>query len=146
MYAKCRIALHVSVCIVMILSFDAGYAWAQVESAVRGQVVAAADGSVLAEAAVTLTSVAAGGESVQTRTEASGRFTFPNVRPGEYILSVSSVLIAVWIVIGGVASASVPEVMRQLHPIFISQVFLFLCVLAETIKYLTQGICYRRGS
>lgn len=61
------------------------------------------------------------------------------------ILSISSVLAAVWIVIGGVASA-VPEVMRYLHPIFLSQVFLFLCILAETVKYLTQGICYRRGS
>jgi hypothetical protein len=62
------------------------------------------------------------------------------------ILSVSSVIAAVWIVIGGVASASVPEVMRHLQPIFLSQVFLFLCILAETVKYLTQGICYRRGS
>ena len=45
MYAKCRIALHVSVFVVVILGIDASYAWAQVESAVRGQVVAAADGS-----------------------------------------------------------------------------------------------------
>lgn len=61
------------------------------------------------------------------------------------ILSVSTVLTAVGIVIGGVVSA-VPEVMRYLHPIFLSQVFLFFCILAETVKYLTQGICYRRGS
>ena len=61
------------------------------------------------------------------------------------ILSVTTVIAAVWIVIGGVVSA-VPEVMRYLHPIFLSQVFLFLCILAETVKYLTQGICYRRGS
>jgi hypothetical protein len=61
------------------------------------------------------------------------------------ILSVTSIMAAVWIVIGGVASAS-PQVMRYLHPIFLSQVFLFLCILAETVKYLTQGICYRRGS
>ena len=62
------------------------------------------------------------------------------------ILSISSVIAAVWIVIGGVGSASVPEFMRHLQPIFLSQVFLFLCILAETVKYLTQGICYRRGS
>ena len=62
------------------------------------------------------------------------------------VLSISSVLASVWIVIGGVASASVPEVMRHLQPIFLSQIFLFLCILAETAKYLTQGICYRRGS
>lgn len=61
------------------------------------------------------------------------------------ILSVSTVVAAVWIVIGGVVSA-VPEAMRYLHPIFLSQVFLFLCILAEAVKYLTQGICYRRGS
>ncbi len=61
------------------------------------------------------------------------------------ILSVSTVMAAVGIVIGGVVSA-VPEVMRYLHPIFLSQVFLFLCILAETVRYLTQGICYRRGS
>jgi hypothetical protein len=48
-------------------------------------------------------------------------------------------------VIGG-AGSSVPGIMRFLDPIFLSQVFLFLCILAETIKYLTQGICYRRGS
>ncbi|HUG91607.1 MAG TPA: TonB-dependent receptor, partial [Planctomycetaceae bacterium] len=68
---------------------NAGRAWAQAESAVRGQVVAAADGSGLVEAAVVLKS-AAGDESVQTRTDASGGFAFPNVRPGEYSLSVSS--------------------------------------------------------
>jgi ABC-type Fe3+-siderophore transport system permease subunit len=62
------------------------------------------------------------------------------------ILSILSVVAAVWIVIGGVASASVPEVVRHLQPILLSQVFLFLCILAETVKYLTQGICYRRGS
>ena len=61
------------------------------------------------------------------------------------ILSVSTVIAAVWIVIGGVVSAA-PEVVRFLHPIFLSQVFLFLCILAETVKYLAQGICYRRGS
>lgn len=61
------------------------------------------------------------------------------------VLSISSVVTAVWIVIGGPVSA-VPDVMRYLDPIFLSQVFLFLCILAETVKYLTQGICYRRGS
>lgn len=60
-------------------------------------------------------------------------------------LSISSVIAAVWIVIGG-AGWSVPGIMRYLEPIFLSQVFLFLCILAEAVKYLTQGICYRRGS
>lgn len=61
------------------------------------------------------------------------------------VLSISSVIAAVWIVIGG-AGWSLPGIMRYLDPIFLSQVFLFLCILAETVKYLTQGICYRRGS
>ena len=61
------------------------------------------------------------------------------------ILSISTVIAAVWIVIGGPVSA-VPDVTPYLSPIFLSQVFLFLCILAETVKYLTQGICYRRGS
>lgn len=61
------------------------------------------------------------------------------------ILSISSVIAAVWIVIGGEGSTA-PWVMRYLDPIFLSQVFLFLCILAEAVKYLTQGICYRRGS
>ena len=62
------------------------------------------------------------------------------------ILSIASVIAAIWIVIGSVRFSAVPEVLRFLHPIFLSQVFLFLCILAETVKYLTQGICYRRGS
>ncbi len=61
------------------------------------------------------------------------------------ILSISTVIVAVWIVIGGPVWA-VFDVTRYLNPIFLSQVFLFLCILAETVKYLTQGICYRRGS
>jgi len=60
------------------------------------------------------------------------------------VLSISSVIAAVWIVIGA-AGWSLPGIMRYLDPIFLSQVFLFLCILAETVKYLTQGICYRRG-
>jgi hypothetical protein len=61
------------------------------------------------------------------------------------VLSISSVIAAVWIVIGA-AGWSLPGIMRYLDPIFLSQVFLFLCILAETAKYLSQGICYRRGS
>ena len=61
------------------------------------------------------------------------------------ILSVSSILAAIGIVVAGVVSA-VPGVMRYLHPIFLSQVFLFLCILADTARHLKQGISYRRGS
>ena len=62
---------------------------AQSDSAIRGLVVAAADGSVLDGCTVTLTSSLTG-EAVQRRTEATGWFAFPIVRPGDYRLSVSS--------------------------------------------------------
>ena len=89
MYGKCRLALQVCTFAVIVSSINAGQASAQAESAVRGQVVAAADGSALAEAAVTLKPVATD-ESVLIRTDASGRFTFPSVSAGEYILSAAS--------------------------------------------------------
>ena len=37
-------------------------------------------------------------------------------------------------------------VVPWLAPVFLSQVFFFCFVLAEVGKYLTQAICYRRGS
>ena len=68
---------------------DVGTARAQVEATVRGQVVAAVDASVLADAPVTLRP-RAGGDSWQARSDAAGRFAFTGVRPGEYILSASA--------------------------------------------------------
>ena len=61
---------------------------AQSDSAVRGLVVAAADGSVLGGCTVTLTSSSTG-EALSAPTDATGWFAFPVVRPGEYRLSVS---------------------------------------------------------
>src|SRR5947208_2128486 len=60
---------------------------AQSEAAIRGQVVAAADGSALAQAAVALTGVS--GNSTRTVTDQAGRFSFSDVRPGEYVLSAT---------------------------------------------------------
>lgn len=62
---------------------------AQGEGAVHGQVVAAADASALARAAVTLRS-AVSGETVQTTmADASGRFVFTGLRADQYVVSAS---------------------------------------------------------
>ncbi|MBI4266686.1 MAG: TonB-dependent receptor [Acidobacteria bacterium] len=74
---------------VLGLTVDVGYAWAQAEGVIRGQVVAAADGSALAHSPVTLTS-GASGESWHADTDLAGWFSFSPVRPGEYALSASS--------------------------------------------------------
>src|SRR3989441_233734 len=63
-------------------------AFAQGEATIRGQVVAAANGSVLAAVPVTLAPVRLG-ESVQITTDQEGRFSFRNVRLGEYTLAAS---------------------------------------------------------
>ena len=64
-------------------------AHAQSEAAVRGQLIAQADGSALAQGVMTLKSTS-NGASLQTSVDAAGRFTFSNVNPGEYILTGSS--------------------------------------------------------
>src|SRR5687768_9974616 len=83
-------------CIVLVVLYlfvafgiDVGTAPAQAEATVRGQVVTAVDASVLADAPVNLRP-RAGGDSLQARTDAAGRFAFTGVRPGEYILSASA--------------------------------------------------------
>ncbi|MBI2189629.1 MAG: TonB-dependent receptor [Acidobacteria bacterium] len=67
---------------------NVAHARAQIEAVVRGQAVAAADGSALSDAAVTLTP-AGTGEAVQTTADAAGRFLFAGIRPGVYVLSVA---------------------------------------------------------
>lgn len=62
--------------------------WAQTDAIVRGQVLAAADGSALPQAQVTLTSTATA-TSLQTMTDAEGRFVFPQVPPAEYIVAAA---------------------------------------------------------
>ena len=61
----------------------------QTEGAIRGQVVAAADGSLIPNSIVTLKSVSTADTS-EGRTEASGWFTLSGVRPGDYLLSVTA--------------------------------------------------------
>src|SRR3989441_12118354 len=65
-----------------------GPAFAQGEATIRGQVLAAANSSALAGVTVTVTPVPRG-ESVQATTDREGRFSFQNVRPGEYTLAAS---------------------------------------------------------
>jgi outer membrane receptor for ferrienterochelin and colicins len=62
---------------------------AQSEAAVRGQIVAAADGSALAQGRVTLKSISTDASN-ETTVDSAGRFAFQNVSPGEYIVSGSS--------------------------------------------------------
>lgn len=61
---------------------------AQSESGIRGQVLAAADGSTVAGAVVVLQS-ARSEESIETRTDGAGWFAFQGLRPGRYVLLVS---------------------------------------------------------
>jgi hypothetical protein len=85
---KDRVVFQVVLCLFVVLTVGIRSAWAQAEGVVRGRVVAAADGSALAQVPVTLTS--ASGESLYTSTDVAGRFTFPRMRPGEYVLSAAA--------------------------------------------------------
>lgn len=76
-----------SAVVAFMLSVAAAPAWAQVQSAIRGQVFAA-DGSVLGGAALVL-QPAAGEGPIETITDANGWFAFQGVRAGQYVLSVS---------------------------------------------------------
>jgi len=62
---------------------------AQSEAVVRGQLVAAADSSPLAEGTIALVSRATRA-SMETSADADGRFAFANVAPGEYLVRGSS--------------------------------------------------------
>jgi len=88
MYRGSRVTLIVVMLFVSgVTNVDA--ARAQAEGVVRGQVMAAADRSAIGHASVTLSSPS---ESDQLRasTDATGRFTFGRVSPGEYVLTVSA--------------------------------------------------------
>lgn len=82
-------AFRILACAVALLGLNTLHASAQGEGVIRGEVVAAADGSRLADALVTLKPLS-GGESSQTRADAAGRFVFVAVRPGEYVVSAAA--------------------------------------------------------
>ena len=74
-------------CWLVLVFANVGLAHAQVEGTVRGQVVAAADGSAVAGAPVTLRPER-GGNPRQVNADGAGRFVFLGIRPGTYVLSV----------------------------------------------------------
>ena len=59
------------------------------------------------------------------------------------VLSIGIVIAAISIVLIPLKQA--PPVARYLDPIFLSQAFLFLAILAEIVQYGSQVIFYRRG-
>lgn len=64
-------------------------AYGQSEAAIRGELVAHADGSPLVQGTVTLRSPVTGAP-MQTTVDAAGRFMFSNLSPGECVLPASS--------------------------------------------------------
>ena len=86
MSATHGVGFQVVACVICVLAVNVVCASAQVEGVIRGQVVAAADGSALVAAPVTLRSHDPG-EPSQTSADSAGRFVFIDVRPGEYLLS-----------------------------------------------------------
>ena len=78
---RAYVCLRLSACVLILEGFAAVPAWAQAEAIIRGQLLAAADASALSGARATLRP--ATGESVQTASDASGRFVFVGVAPGD---------------------------------------------------------------
>jgi outer membrane receptor for ferrienterochelin and colicins len=77
------------VAVVCVLLADVSPAWAQAEGIIRGQVVAAADGSALQAASVTLAHTDRS-RSTTAVADTAGRFTFHDVPPGQYLLTVTA--------------------------------------------------------
>lgn len=84
MYWKVSVVL-----ILVVLIFGAVSASAQSEAVIRGRLVAEADGSAIAQGTVTLKSITTGA-SVRATVDPTGRFAFPDVSPGEYVLTGAS--------------------------------------------------------
>ena len=80
------VVCHLAVCLLVGFATPAR---AQSGALVRGQLVAAADGSVLVQGTLTLVS-ASTQTSIDTRPDSEGRFVFANVTPGDYVLRASS--------------------------------------------------------
>jgi len=63
-----------------------------------------------------------------------------------YVVLTTSVFGAVPSVIGLGIGLDPGNASRFLTAVFLSQLILFCFILAEVVKYLTQAVCYRRGS
>ena len=73
-----------------LIVLDVPVALAQAEGVVRGRVVAGADASVVAGASVLLTRSDESRTMTMTTAGADGRFTLTDVRPGNYLLTVTA--------------------------------------------------------
>ena len=73
---------------IAFVCFAGAPAFGQTDGVIRGSVTAAADGSPVPEAVVELRSAAWPAPS-ETKTPADGRFAFPSVVPGDYVVTVS---------------------------------------------------------
>jgi hypothetical protein len=87
MYQTSRVVRSALTTVTLVLVVQVVSAWAQSEATIRGQVVAAADGSALAQAHVSLNALV--GESKQVAADPAGRFIFLTVPPREYVLTAS---------------------------------------------------------
>jgi hypothetical protein len=82
---RTRMALAMLRRVPAVLALAAAPAWAQGQAAVRGEVVAAADGSPLPGVTVTLRPQPVG-QAIEATTDADGAFALEDLRPGEYVL------------------------------------------------------------
>jgi outer membrane receptor for ferrienterochelin and colicins len=88
MYRICRTYWWAAAAALFVFVSSTSPALAQGDALIRGQASAAADGSVLPAATVTLTSRETGTKR-QAITDANGAFVFAAVVPGEYLLSLA---------------------------------------------------------
>src|SRR5688572_14785837 len=88
MHRICRTYWWTAAAALFVFVLSTSPALAQGDALIRGQASAAADGSVLPAATVTLTSRETGTKR-QAVTDANGAFVFAAVVPGEYLLSLA---------------------------------------------------------
>jgi outer membrane receptor protein involved in Fe transport len=86
---RLHVLLGIAACVFVVLGVHVRPAWAQAEATIRGDVVAAANGSPLSGVHLTL-KPSSGGDSSQTTTDQAGRFMFASIRPDEYVLSATA--------------------------------------------------------